>query len=127
MRKMTCCSMLALACAVCGGAPRPALTFDVNVSQVGFDPGDVKEFTILNPPSETFVVQTIDPSVQYRNVYTGRLVRVNGDLWKGDFSSVRTPADAMNRETRQSCIRQLTMRPSPMLLGYERRPWASEP
>lgn len=72
---------------------RLSLTFDVNVSQVGFDPNDIKEFTIRNPPAETFVVQTIDPSVQYRNVYTGRLVRVNGDLWKGDFSSVREPAD----------------------------------
>ena len=93
MRSTISCSMLVLVGVMCGNLPCSALTFNVNVSQIGFDPGDVKEFTILNPPSETFVVQTIDPSVQYRNVYTGRLVRVNGDLWKGDFSSVRTPAD----------------------------------
>ena len=65
----------------------------VCVNQTGFEPDAIKEFIIRNPPAETFVVQTIDPSVAYRNVLTGKLTRVNGDLWKGDFSAIREPAD----------------------------------
>ena len=83
----------ALAALVTGAAPRERVTFDVCVNQVGFVPESIKEFTIANPPSETFVVQTIDPKVAYHTVHTGRLERVNGDVWKGDFSCIRTPAD----------------------------------
>ena len=70
-----------------------ALTFDVRINQAGFAPDAFKEFTIENPPTNVFVVQTVDAAVRYHGVFTGRLERVNGNVWKGDFSCIRRPAD----------------------------------
>jgi len=74
---------------------RDGVTFDVCVNQAGYAPDAVKEFTIRNPPSDTFVVQTIDPKVCYHTVMTGKLERVEGEhgLWKGDFTQITAPAD----------------------------------
>ena len=88
-----------LSCAFADGSEtfvaRDQVAFDVCVNQAGYAPEAVKVFTIRRPPSETFVVQTIDPKVRYHTVMTGRLERVEGehDLWKGDFSSIRAPGD----------------------------------
>ena len=83
----------------CGPRPLPAgglqVAFDVCVNQTGYAPDAVKEFFIRNPPSDVFVVQTINPSVRYHAVLTGRLERVEGvhGLWKGDFTRISKPAD----------------------------------
>jgi len=64
----------------------------VLVNQVGFNPDAPKICVVLEPQAEEFTVETIDPSVEWKPVFSGKLTR-HGEQWVGDFSAISTPAD----------------------------------
>ncbi|MBO5761503.1 MAG: glycoside hydrolase family 9 protein [Lentisphaeria bacterium] len=61
-------------------------------NHIGYRPTSPKFFIIDQPQQDEFHIQTIDSSVTWKDVFTGKLEK-NGDVYTGDFTSVTTPGD----------------------------------
>lgn len=64
----------------------------ISYNHIGYLPGSPKVFYIDEPQQESFSIFTIDESVQWREIYQGKLEKC-GNVYKGDFSSVTVPGD----------------------------------
>ncbi|MBR2363871.1 MAG: glycoside hydrolase family 9 protein [Lentisphaeria bacterium] len=61
-------------------------------NHIGYRPSAPKFFIIDKVEQEEFRIQTIDESVTWKDVYTGKLEKT-GEVYMGDFSAITTPGD----------------------------------
>lgn len=64
----------------------------ISYNHIGYRTNGPKVFYIDAPQEEEFHIYTIDATVEWQKVYTGKLVPC-GKAYVGDFSSITTPAD----------------------------------
>lgn len=67
----------------------------ISVNHAGYEPLAAKWCSVSNPPSDRFIVQTIDSTLLRRTVMRGRLTRSRSgvDFWEADISGLTTPGD----------------------------------
>lgn len=65
----------------------------IRVNNLGFFPGSPKIFTVLNPPSMDFEIQTIRTDVRWKTFFRGTMTMKEDGIAHGDFSAVTEPAD----------------------------------